>query len=350
MKKQKNSTLIITLLIVSFVCIFSKADAVTMVDTTTATGISNTLNTAPTTNAPAIRDRIRADVDSKVQNMRYNQDVKNQMIENGYRIATTTTPRPPLSQKNIKLEKIGTSSPLLNQKIKSQKIENRMEDRDGEDGDSEGENWKNREDNKLKNVQTNRLNEKFEERKENREENKIMALEMLKEKRDNLGKNLEVALKNLVELRKRIVSRMEKDRNAGKDITKVKELLVIADAKISTAKQAVEAVKSYKPENFVQNTGTVSRCITTNDSSNSNVSSSTQRCLPIDKPVDLEGIRALVYKAQLAIKDAHKALNDVVVAIAKISGNNPKDRPATSTPISTVTPRVETTLPTTIVN
>lgn len=319
MKKQKNSMLIITLLIVSFVCIFSKADAVTMVDTTTATGISNTLNTAPATNAPAIRDRIRADVDTKVQNMRYNQDVKNQMIENGYRIATTTTPRPPLSQKNIKLEKIGTSSPLLNQKIKSEKIENMKENR-------------------------------IEERKENREENKIMALEMLKEKRDNLGKNLEVALKNLVELRKRIVSRMEKDRNAGKDMTKVKELLVIADAKISTAKQAVEAVKSYKPENFVQNTGTVSRCITTNDSSNSNVSSSTQRCLPIDKPVDLEGIRALVYKAQLAIKDAHKALNDVVVAIAKISGNNPKDRPATSTPISTVTPRVETTLPTTIVN
>ena len=95
---------------------------------------------------------------------------------------------------------------------------------------------------------------------------------------------------------------------------------------------------------------TVSRCITINGSSNNNISSSTQRCLPIDKPVDLEGIRALIYKAQLAIKDAHKALNDVVVAIAKISGNSSKDRSASSTPITTVTPRVETSLPTTIVN
>lgn len=323
MKIQKISIAIITLLIVSFIGVTSKADAVTMVDTTTATDISNTLNSAPVTNAPAIRDRIRADVDTKVQNMRNNQDVKNQMIENGYRIATTTASRPPLPQKNIKLEKISTSSPLLNQKIKSEKIEN---------------------------VKENKIGEKIEERKENREENKMMALEMLKEKRDDLGKNLEVALRNLVELRQRIVSRMEKDRNAGKDMTKAKELLVIADAKLATAKKAVEAVKAYKPENFVQNTGTVSRCITENGSSNSNVSSSTLRCSPIEKPVDLESIRALVYKAQLAIKEAHKALNDVVVAIAKISGNTSKDRPASSTPISTVTPRVETSLPTTIVN
>ncbi len=334
MKIQKISIVIITLLIVSFISVTSKADAVTMVDTTTATGISNTLNSAPVTNAPAIRDRIRADVDTKVQNMRNNQDVKNQMIENGYRIATTTASRPPLSQKNIKLEKIGTSSPLINQKIKSEKIENMKKDRGDE----------------LENERAYRLGEKLEEKRENREENKIMALEMLKEKRDGLGKNLEVALRNLIELRQRIVSRMEKDRNAGKDMTKAKELLVIADAKIATAKQAVEAVKSYKPENFVQNTGTVSRCITINGSSNNNISSSTQRCLPIDKPVDLEGIRALIYKAQLAIKDAHKALNDVVVAIAKISGNSSKDRSASSTPITTVTPRVETSLPTTIVN
>jgi hypothetical protein len=142
-----------------------------------------------------------------------------------------------------------------------------------------------------------------------------LGIELLKEKRDNLGKNLEVALKNLVELRKRISSRIEKDRLSGKDLTKVKELLAIADSKLAIAKQAVQAVKSYTPsqgETVINST-------------------STPRLLPANS-INLEKIRTLVNSAQTAIRDAHKALNDVVVAIAKISGTNiPKDRVATST-------------------
>lgn len=295
--KTKQTSLTITILLITLFTLFvSKSNAQTLIDTTTATGISNTLNSAPATNAPAIRDRIRADLDSKIQNARNNQEVRNQMIEGGYRITSTTTPRPPL-QKPINYQKISTTSPQINQKIRVEKIETL---------------------------------------RENREVQKTMAIEMLKEKRDNLGKNLEVALKNLVELRKRVVSRMEKDRNEGKDLTKVKELLVIADSKISLAKQAVEAVKSYKPENSVQVSTSTTNCVAINNTSDSNNSSSTQRCLPYEKNVNLDTIRALVYKAQQAIKDAHKALTEVVVAIAKISGNRQLPPPPSTSP--TVTP------------
>lgn len=331
MKTQKINKATITILVIfSLITIITKVNAETIVDTTTATGISNTLNSGPASNVPAIRERIRADIDTKVQNMRNNQDTKNQMIENGYRISTTTA-RPPLSQKNIKLEKLSSSSPILNQKLRNEKLENMKENRIGDD---------------MQGRMEERREDRMEGRKENRENSRIMALEKLKEKRDSLGKNLEVALKNLVELRKRIATRIDKDRNSGKDMTRASELLVIADAKIATAKQAVDAVKSYKPENFVQNTTTESNCATNSDRSNSsNTSSSTSKCLPIDRPVDLEAIRSLVNKAQSSIKDVHKALNDVVVAIAKILGNNQKSKTSTTTPVSTITP--EAVLPST---
>ncbi len=290
MKTKKFSLLVVTLLIVSVVLGIAKVNAQTLIETTTATGISNTLDGAPSVGAPAIRDRIRADLDAKIQNARNNQEVRNQMLENGYRIATSS-PRPPLKNPP-KLEKLGTTSPYIYPRINK----NDEMERQGLQ-------------NKIENRAENRTGERVEDR------DRALGIELLKEKRDNLGKNLEVALKNLVELRKRISSRIEKDRLSGKDLTKVKELLAIADSKLAIAKQAVQAVKSYTPsqgETVINST-------------------STPRLLPANS-INLEKIRTLVNSAQTAIRDAHKALNDVVVAIAKISGANiPKDRVATST-------------------
>ncbi len=297
MKTKKFSLLVVALLIVSVVLGIAKVNAQTLIETTTATGISNTLDGAPSVGAPAIRDRIRADLDAKIQNARNNQEVRNQMLENGYRIGTSS-PRPPLKNPP-KLEKLGTTSPYIYPQINK----NDEMERQGLQ-------------NKIENRAENRVGEKVEKRDtDNDDKTRSMAIELLKEKRDNLGKNLEVALKNLVELRKRISSRVEKDRLASKDLTKVKEQLAIADAKLAIAKQAVQAVKSYTPS---QSETVIN-------------STSTPRLLPANS-INLEKIRTLVNSAQTAIKDAHSALNDVVVAIAKISGANiQKDRVATST-------------------
>jgi hypothetical protein len=152
---------------------------------------------------------------------------------------------------------------------------------------------------------------------------------MLKERKDGLVKQLNVAIQNLTDLRKRISSRIEKDKLAGKDISSVSELLKVADTKLSLAKDAVKAVQNYVPTTKDQTVNT--------DTTNTQTASST-------KLINLDQVRTLVDKARSAIKDAHKALVDVVVAIAKISGNNnlPKDskegRPTvTPTPVPSTT-------------
>jgi hypothetical protein len=283
------------------------AQAQTLIDTTTATGISNTIDSGPAVNAPAIRDRIRADLDAKMQNARTNQEVRNQMLENGYKITSTTPARPPLKNPP-KLEKQSSTTPaFLNQRApQGLKEENRLS----------------------KEMERKELEEKEMERK-NEGRAFTMALDLLKNKKDTLGKQLDVALKNLVDLRKRIGTRIEKDRNAGKDLSTVTPLLKIADTKLMAAKQAVDAVKNYKPENS-----------STSPASSQNASTSQSNRL-----VDLKTIRTLVDKAQMAIKDAHKALNDVVVAIAKISGNR-EDKKLPASPSATSpanSPTLETT-------
>jgi hypothetical protein len=234
-----------------------------------------------------------------------NQDARNQMIEGGYKIASTS-PRGPL-QKPVKLEKMGSTT-LPNQRIQNikEKIEDRQEKRQ-------------------------------ENRQENREKAKEMALDMLKDRKDGALKNLDVALRNLSELRNRVGSRIEKDRNNGKDMSKVNSALKIADEKLAIAKTAVEAVKNYKPENSAITSTSTPNCTTEScpapcpkdripRQGSTTQPQKEQNCFIPQKIVNLGPIRSLIEKAQSALKDAHKALNDVVVEIAKISGNRP-DRP-----------------------
>ena len=325
MKIQFRSLSFALIILLAVVAISYKvSNAQTLIDTTAATGISNTVDSAPQTN-PAIRDRIRADLDSKIQNARMNQEYRNQMIEGGYRIASTS-PRGPL-QKPPMLQKIASTSSTT----KFQNIKERMEDRK--------ENRQERQDDRQ---------DRREDRQDNREQMKEMALDNLKQRRDDVTKNLDVAIRNLTELRKRIQNRIEKDRNSGKDMTKVNELLKVADQKLATAKNAVDSIKSYKPENSAVSSTTQNctsapcplPCLNKNNASSTD---GQPKCIVPFKVVALGPIRDLVEKAQNAIKDAHKALNEVVVAIAKISGNPPRnDRPGTTT-IPNQTPVVETT-------
>ena len=140
-----------------------------------------------------------------------------------------------------------------------------------------------------------------------------MVEKMLKERKDGLTKQLNVAIQNLTDLRKRISSRIEKDKLAGKDASSVSELLKLADTKLSLAKDAVKAVQDYVPSIKDQ----------TNNASTTNLQTASST-----KLINLDQVRVLVDKARSAIKDAHKALVDVVVAIAKISVTT---RSATST-------------------
>ncbi len=284
-------------LLLALVSTTEKAQAQTLIDTTTATSISNTIYSGPAGNAPAIRDRIRADVDAKMQNARTNQEVRNQMLEGGYKITSSTPARLPLKNPP-RLEKQSSTTPASINQRASQGLQAQ-----------------------------NKLPKELESKNESRAF--TMALDLLKNKKDTLGKQLEVALKNLVDLRKRIGTRIEKDRNAGKDLSTITPLLKIADSKLATAKQAVDAVKNYKPEN------------TTTSPASSQLASTSQS----NRLVDLQTVRTLVDKAQIAIKDAHKALNDVVVAIAKISGNH-EDKKLPASPSATSpanSPTLETT-------
>lgn len=241
-----------------------------------------------------IQEKIRAGVDNRLQNVKNNQETREDMVKNG-KLPTTALP------------KIMKDDPRFASTSKM-----RIEDRERFASTTQ----KLIRDQRLSSTSP-RINERFEKdnrasttrmflRKDGYEnEGKAMVEKILKEKKDNLTKQLEVAIKNLTDLRKRISTRIEKDRLAGKDLSSVSELLKIADTKLALARDAVKAVQNYTPS--------------TKDQLASTTSTQTD---PSTRVINLEQIRNLVEKSRIAIKDAHKALNDVVVAIAKLNGNN----------------------------
>ncbi|MEN9912630.1 MAG: hypothetical protein RLY66_38 [Candidatus Parcubacteria bacterium] len=127
-----------------------------------------------------------------------------------------------------------------------------------------------------------------------------------------LVKQLEVSLRNLKQIRDRIMSRIEKAEDAGKNMTEAKDLLVIADAKIVVAQTAINALGSFNATTTVTTTAT-----------------STDATATSTLDVDLTKPRQVGEIAIKAIKDAHRALVNVVVAIAHSLGG---DKSATTTP------------------
>ncbi len=325
--KIKTSPIGFVLLAVLSILVSTKvSNAQSLIETTGATGISNTLDGRPV-NPPQIREKIRADLDSKMQNAKNNQEFRNQMIENGYKIATTS-PRGPLGRPPM-LQKMSSTSTSTRFQNMKERIEDRQENRQERMDDRQ---------NRREDRQDERQDRR-DDRQDRREQVKEMALDNLKQKRDEVTKNLDIALRNLSELRKRIQARVEKDRNSNKDMSSVNNLLKIADEKLAIAKSAVDAVKAYKPENSAVSTTTANctdascpaPCLNKDNAS----STAQQKCKVPFKVVALGPVRELVEKAQLSIKDAHRALNDSVVALAKISGMNPPridGRPGTTTP------------------
>lgn len=292
--------------------------AQTLLDTTAATSIDASLQTAPAVNATNVRDRIRADM---LQNTKTAEETRRAILENN-RVASSS---PKMLVPNVKKVENRIEN-RIEQKVENrieQKIEGRIENRN-DDKDDDGDDNRNGERLEKCLGSTNPNEKCFRPEikpndKQGYEDNgRSMQMKLLKERKEMVAKQINVALKNLEELRKRIGSRMEKDRLANKNMSAVIELVKIADSKIALAKEAVAKLRSYEP--IASSTGTTTA------------------------PVNLAQVRGLIDNAQKSIKEAHRALTDVVVAIAKISGIN-KERTASSTPIRNVVPSPVTSIP-----
>ncbi len=135
---------------------------------------------------------------------------------------------------------------------------------------------------------------------ERKEIKKQMRLDIFKAQKARLISQLTLATNNLKQIRARIATRIEKAETAGKNMTEAKTLLVTADAKILIAVNEVAKLSAFVPTNA---TSTETNASTTNSAE-----------------IDLTKPRQINEAAIKAIKNAHKALIDVVVSIAHNMG------------------------------
>jgi len=121
-----------------------------------------------------------------------------------------------------------------------------------------------------------------------------MRQDMFEMRKRIVTKELDVALNNLNNISSRLSSRIDKEAAAGRDMSEASSSLVAANAKIQIASDAVTSLEAYLP------------------SASSTASASTT--------ISLDTARSLASTAQQDIKDAQRALNDVVVTIAHAMG------------------------------
>ncbi|MFA6554404.1 MAG: hypothetical protein WCS89_02735 [Candidatus Paceibacterota bacterium] len=253
--KTLKTVTILTIAIFTVLLINNHATkAQTIVDTTSATSIGNTLNGVPATNTANIREKLRADLESKAQNLKINQETRNILTEK--RISATTSS---VSNNSTSPRIVNTiNKPPQNPAELKARLENER---------------------RLGASTTPMM------RRDGQEDERTT----IRQKKENVAKQLEVAVKNLTELRKRIGSRIEKDQQSGRDMTKAKQLLGIADTKLIQLKTSMDTLKAYSTAS-------------TTDSTN------------------LDSARKLINDVQKTIKYTHQSLNDVVVAIAQAMG------------------------------
>lgn len=226
---------------------------------------------------------IREQLRGKNENIQNNVEIRNKMLENR-KLASTT--RPMLGQ--------GVRAMASSTRIERKDI---RDDRREEVGDIRREG---RDDMRIASTTGER-----------REIRKDMRMDIFKVRKDTVIRQLNVSLNNLKQIRERISSRIDKATSEGRNMTDAKNLLVTADAKITAAIAAVDALKSLTPPAITATT-------------------STEVSVDLNKPRQAGGA------AIKAIKDANQSLVAVVRAIAHAMGlgNNASTTPpvaATST-------------------
>lgn len=285
MKKYYLSTLITAALIA-----LPAFAAAQMMDVEGATGIGATLDGGPGAQTNInIRNELQQKIQNDVkaynermrdikENVRNNQDGRNMMLQGRPGFASST------------MMGSTTRAALLREK--------------GEDGDERGDDLRGGM------MGSTTMMGRFKEYED--DAHRMMRFEVFHAKKEFIARQFDVALRNLANIRGRANDRITKAQQEGKDMSSAIALLAAADAKISAATAAVSALKAYLP-----NASTTATASTT---------------------VNLDTARGLADAARGSIKDAQKALNDVIVAIAHALGyklGDDRDRNATSTASTT---------------
>ncbi len=192
-----------------------------------------------------IRAKLRSDYDTRLQNLKNNQEYRNDIIQERRGIATST---------HAEIRNI------------------RAEDRPGIKGATSTE--------------------------ERRDLRKDMRFDIFNARKQAVIGQLTISLNNLKEIRTRISSRIDKESQAGRNMTSAKAALVTADAKIVIAQNAINALSSISATSTIGTTATTTASTT----------------------IDLMRPRQSAQTAIMALKDARGSLNQVVVAIAHSMG------------------------------
>lgn len=233
-----------------------------------------------------VLDLLRARTANIQNNLRNNEDSRNRMLEfEKRRIASTTLPR--IVANSVRA--LASSTRAEREEID----ENRR-------SEIQGIREQGRDD--INNASTS---------VERREIRKDMRKEEFKVRKDTIVSQLNITLNNLKQIRARISSRITKATFEGRDMTSAKNLLVIADGKITLAEQAINSLAVLNPNIYPTQAAT--------------------------STIDLTKPREVGNAAINSLKQAREALNAVVRAIAHSMGLGN----ATSTPI--VTPPTATT-------
>ena len=188
-------------------------------------------------------DRVEQNVDVKLQNVKANADTRNNTIEERQAIASSTR------------AEVG--------ELKTEAREN------------------------IKNASTTG------ERREIRVE---LRKELFKIELNRLVNQLNLSLRNMEQIRSRIESRIEKATAAGKDMSQTETLLVMADGKVTIAKQAIESLKAVESDPTTV------------------LTAGTSTIIKLEKP------RQYGANAIKAVNEVRVALNAVVVSIARGMG------------------------------
>lgn len=132
--------------------------------------------------------------------------------------------------------------------------------------------------------------------------------DIFEKQKNHLVMQLNRALANLNQIRGRISSRIEKAEQSGRDMKKAKELLSTADKRLAEAKTAIDALILLSPQ-APGSTNTASTSI-----------ASTSATTSPDQTIDLGRPRQAGADAIRAVETAKRALVDVVVEIAHNMG------------------------------
>ena len=332
--KITAAVIIPMLTLVLFVMAGETASAQTLMDTGAATSIGATVDSGPAINAGSIRNKIRADIEAKTQNLKNNQDARNIMVEK--RIMGSTTPNgspipPPRLIGSSTRPYMGTTTLRMNPPIELRGQDDRNI-RPGIPGSREASSTRPYMGTSTRMMPAQyiigRTGDKPLQgstspiiRHDDQGQNRPMDFGIFRQKKENAAKQFEVAVNNLKNLRERIGSRIEKEAQLGKDMTKAKQLLATADSKLAQLKNAMDALKAFAPAS------------STPTSANINGTPSESNTAQAPTNANLDAARSLIQNVQKSIRESQKALNDTIIEIAHVMGvklGNPEGN-ATST-------------------